>query len=156
MIKIETIMKTNFNMQKNVRNSHSKVYQGYSKGIRFVATLLAVFCMSIGNAWGTDYELVTSASSLASGDHIIIVNDDNDYAISTTQNTNNRAATSVSMSNNKITPSAAVQVLTLGVGTTESSYWTLSPSSGNYLYAAASGKNQLKTLLSIFPPFPTT
>ena len=142
-------MKTNFNIQKNVRNSHSKVYQGYSKGIRFVATLLAVFCMSIGNAWGTDYELVTSASSLASGDHIIIVNDDNDYAISTTQNTNNRAATSVSMSNNKITPSAAVQVLTLGVGTTESSYWTLSPSSGNYLYAAASGKNQLKTQSSV-------
>lgn len=110
---------------------------------RLVMVLTAI--LMVGNAWSADFFLVKDASSLTVGDHIIIVNADNGYAISTTQNTNNRAATSVSASNEKITPSASVEVLTLGAGTTESSYWTLCTTGSKYLYAAASGANRLKS-----------
>lgn len=97
-------------------------------------------------AWADTYALVTDVSTLASGDEIILVNDAGTYAMSTTQNNNNRAATSVTVTNNKITPSASVQVVTLGTKTINyETYWTLQPGSGNYLYAASSSRNYLRT-----------
>lgn len=115
----------------------------FNKILSISLVLIALIAFG-GKAWATDFTLVKDASTLTSGDRIIIVNSDDTYAISTTQNSNNRAATSVSASQEKITPSASVQVLTLGAGTTNKSYWTLYTGS-QYLYAAASSANRLKS-----------
>lgn len=94
-----------------------------------------------------DYELVTSASSLAVGQKVIIATDpDKAKAISTTQNTNNRAATDVTISNNKIASeglSNSVEVFTLEAGTTSGTF--AFKSSTGYIYAASKEKNYLKT-----------
>ena len=91
---------------------------------------------------GTDaYQLVTDASSLSAGDQIIIVNEEMTFALSTTQNSNNRAATDVVESNYSITPSNLVQTITLE-GSAGQWYFNV----GNaYLYAASTSGNQLKT-----------
>ena len=92
---------------------------------------------------GTDvYELVDDASTIAVGDKIIIVNDVNTFALSTTQNANNRAATNVSLEDDgTIIPSNEVQVLTIGG---DESDWTFYTGDG-YLYAASSDNNYLRT-----------
>ena len=91
---------------------------------------------------GTDkYVLVTDASTLAAGDKIILVGvtDDGAYAMSTTQNSNNRAANAVTIEDNGcIIPSSAIQKITLEEGF----YFNV----GNgYLYAASAGSNWLRT-----------
>lgn len=93
---------------------------------------------------GTDvYQPVTDAASLAAGDQIIIVNEENNFALSTTQNTANRAAADVVLeSNGTIIPSNQVQPITLEQG--EDGKWFLSVGNG-YLYAASTTANQLKT-----------
>ena len=92
---------------------------------------------------GTDvYELVDDPETIAAGDEIIIVNVDNTYALSTTQNDNNRAAAAVSLqSDGTIIPSNQVQVLTIEG---DESDWCFNTGSG-YLYAPSSGSNHLKT-----------
>lgn len=89
------------------------------------------------------FELVTSTDNLAPGDQIIIVNAGNTKALSTTQNSNNRGATSVTESNGTIsvTSSSDVQVITLqknGV------LWYFNTGNG-YLYAASGSNNYLRT-----------
>ena len=97
-------------------------------------------------AWADTYALVTDASTLASGDEIIIVNTGVTKALSTTQNSSNRGAADVTVSNDKITPSASVQVITLGTRVINyKTYWTFSVGSNKWLYAASSSSNQLKT-----------
>ena len=113
---------------------------------RVLWLLIPLLTLFNSSAWADSYALVTDVSTLSSGDQIILVNSDGTYALSTTQNNNNRGATSVTVSNNKITPSAYVQVITLGTKTINYvTYWTLQPGSGNYLYAASSSKNYLRT-----------
>ena len=92
---------------------------------------------------GTDvFELVTSADDLTDGDQIIIVNEDNDQALSTTQNKNNRAATDVALkSDGTIIPTDKVQVITLEG---EAGAWYFNVGDG-YLYAASTTKNYLMT-----------
>ena len=110
--------------------------------------LLTLFTalLFVGSMWGVDFTLVTSTSSLAGDDEIIIVNTDGDYAIGTTQNTNNRKAESVTVSENVITPSASVQTITLEASSTN---WKFKVGTDQYLYAAGgngkSPKNHLKT-----------
>ena len=142
-------MKANFNIEKNVRNSRSI---GALQALRKLQGLgLIAFFLLIGSlqVWGEEYILVTDASALASGDQIIIVNDNSSptVAISTTQASNNRSGTTdFTLSNSKITPGSAVQIITLGIAQKDAeTYWTFSPSSGNYLYAGASNANKLLT-----------
>lgn len=90
------------------------------------------------------YELVTDASQLAAGDKIIIASTDTDgsgKAMSTTQNSNNRGATDVSISNSIITPGSSVQIITLEK---DGDNWLFNVGNG-YLYAASSSSNHLKT-----------
>lgn len=91
-----------------------------------------------------EYELVTNVSQLSAGDQIIIANTGtagSGYAISTTQNTNNRAATAVTIASSKINPGSSVQILTLEK---EGNNWLFNTGSG-YLYAASSTANYLRT-----------
>ena len=92
---------------------------------------------------GTDvYELVTDASTLAADDQIIIVNEENTYALSTTQNKNNRAATDATLeSDGTIIVTDKMQVITLEGDATA---WDFNVGDG-YLYAASTSSNQLKT-----------
>ncbi|MBQ8064693.1 MAG: hypothetical protein IJ200_03430 [Prevotella sp.] len=99
-----------------------------------------------GQSVGGGYTLVTDASTLAEGDEIILVSSATDgtaYALSTTQNTNNRAATSVTISSNSIANLGnAVQVITLEGNATNGWYFNVGT---GYLYAASNDNNYLRT-----------
>ncbi|MBQ8811635.1 MAG: hypothetical protein IJZ70_04940 [Bacteroidales bacterium] len=86
------------------------------------------------------YELVTDASELTSDSEIIIVASGYNFALSTTQNSNNRAQAAVTKSEDKSTikdPGNDVQVLIVGEGASEE---TISLSTGEkYLYAPGGG-----------------
>ena len=92
--------------------------------------------------------LVTSASSLKAGDQIVIAALDYDYALSTTQNTNNRGQASVTKSGSSITYGADTQILTLREGTVSGTF-ALETEAGSYLYAASSTSNHLKTTTTL-------
>ncbi len=94
------------------------------------------------------YELVTDASTLAADDKIIIVNADADQALSTTQNTNNRAATNDFTVNddNTLTPGTAVQIITLEK---EGTNYLFNVGDGEYLYAASKSSNWLRTTSTV-------
>lgn len=90
------------------------------------------------------YTLVTDASTLKIGDKVIIAAANAGFAISTTQNTNNRGKADVTKKNNTIVnPGNNVQVFTLEAGTKSDTY-AFNTGSG-YIYAASSDKNYLKT-----------
>ena len=97
----------------------------------------------------TYYQLVTSANELVAGGSYLIVNTTSKKALGKTQNTNNRAAVTVTIENNDTrinTLPSTVCELTLG-GTAGA--WTFFDagwgSSGGYLYAASSSGNYLRT-----------
>lgn len=90
------------------------------------------------------YNLVTSASHLTAGDKVIIVAKDSNFALSATQNNNNRGQVAITKnSNNTVEFYNDVQILTLEEGTTSGTF-ALYTGSG-YLYAASSSANHLKT-----------
>lgn len=92
------------------------------------------------------YELVTDVSTLSDGDNIIFVNSGSAgsaYAMSTTQNNNNRGTTSVTVANNNgvmtVEPSSDTEVFTLESG------WYFRTHDNKYIYAASSSSNYLRT-----------
>ena len=102
----------------------------------FAAVLLA------GSVVADTFGLLTDASDLAAGDQIIIVNAEGTFAMSTTQNTNNRGLAAVVVEDNLIEPSANVQIITLEA---DGSNWKFNVGDDAYLYAASSSANHLKT-----------
>ena len=92
------------------------------------------------------WTLVKNVSELAVGDQIIIAASGSNYAMSTTQNSNNRGQEAITKSSDKntlSTPSNKVQKLTLKAGTKANTF-ALYTGSG-YLYAASSSSNYLRT-----------
>ena len=89
------------------------------------------------------WTLVTDVSTLQVGDKIIIVAKDFDYALSITQNTNNRAQAAVTKNGNTVTFGEDVQILVLEAGKVTGTYAFYTGS--GYLYAASSSRNYLKT-----------
>ena len=102
-----------------------------------------------------DYELVTDASTLRAGNKIVIVAAEYDYALSTTQKSNNRGQIAVTKNDdNTVTLNNEVQIITLQEGSADATFAFYVENSvdedGNavdagYLYAASSSKNNLKT-----------
>ena len=89
------------------------------------------------------WTLVTDVNNLQVGDQIIIVAKDYNYALSTTQNTNNRGQIAITKDGNTLKIVDGVQIITLEAG---KSSGTFAFNVGNgYLYAASSGSNHLKT-----------
>ena len=124
---------------------------------RLLSTLL-VLCMVLSmlpamgltaSAATGGYELVTDASTLKVGDSIVIVASASNYALGTTQNTNNRAQAPVTKDGAKgtVTFGSDVQVLELTEGTVSGTFG-LSTGSG-YLCAVSSSKNYLRTQTNI-------
>ena len=93
------------------------------------------------------YTLLTDVSQLTAGSSIVIAAKGYNYAISTTQNSNNRAQAAVKKSGNTITFGDDVQILTVEAGSTAGSF-AFNTGSG-YLFAASSSKNYLKTETSL-------
>ena len=92
------------------------------------------------------YELVTSEDQLINGGEYVILNHANPsvegYAMSTTQNSNNRGETAlIPIVNNKVIPTEDTQIVTLE---TASDGWHLKVGDNSYLYAV-SGNNYLRT-----------
>ena len=98
------------------------------------------------------YVKVTDVDDLENGDAILIVNETNNVALSTTQNDNNRGEEGVTISSNVIkNPSNKTQKLvivktneSIGNPATSTDVFYFYTGSG-YLYAASSSKNYLKT-----------
>jgi len=96
---------------------------------------------------GEVWTLVTSASELQANDQIIIAAANYDFAISTTQNNNNRGQAAIVKVGNNVTFSADVQILTLEAGKVENTF-AFNTGSG-YLYAASSSSNNMKTKVTL-------
>ena len=97
---------------------------------------------SAGGSAGTA-TLVTSVADIAIGDQVVIVASGYDYALSTTQNTNNRGSVEVTKDGNNVTLTDDIQILTLESGA-ESGQFAFQTGAG-YLYAASTSSNHLKT-----------
>ena len=102
-------------------------------------TLYAVYSISSG------YNLVTDASALAAGDRVIIAAAGSNYAMSKTQNTNNRGQADIAKVDNSVTFGDDVCVFTLVAGTEDGTFAFHDTSVDKYLYAASSSSNYLKS-----------
>lgn len=101
-----------------------------------------------------EYTLVTDVADLTLDSEVIIAAADYAVALSTTQNSNNRAETSVTKSSDgKIieNPSDAVQIFKIGNGETGGTYafYYNEGDAVKYIYAASSTGNQLKTTTTL-------
>ena len=86
-----------------------------------------------------DYELYTQ-SSLEIGSYLVFTNtkSGSGYAMSTTQNTNNRGSVSTSVSNNIVTATESTATIRVEEGTQSGTYALYDEVNGGYLYAAGS------------------
>ena len=95
-----------------------------------------------GTIFGQTFKKVTNISELQDGDVIAIVNEANNQALSTTQNTDNRGATSITIKDGCFTSKTSVQEITL-----VSFYknWYLKVGTDDYLYADGKSSATLNT-----------
>ena len=100
----------------------------------------------------TDFEwnLVTSADQIVPGAEIVIAASDADYAMSQTQNSNNRAVESIAKNGNKITwaEDTPVQVFEIVAGSATNTVafkCANGAQKDKYIYAASSSSNHLKS-----------
>ena len=118
--------------------------QASALGKRLAMVLTMLLTIGIGTMWGADtWTLVKDVSELAVGDEVVIAASSSNYALGTTQNSNNRAAVSITKSDDNITWTTDVQVLTLEEGKTSGTFAFYTGS--GYLYAASSSSNYLRT-----------
>ena len=91
-----------------------------------------------------EYVLVKDVADLAAGKHIIFVNKENAKAMSSTQKTNNRAATDITINSDIATATEATEIFTLEQ---DGDYWLFKATKEpGYIYAAgANSNNYLKT-----------
>lgn len=90
------------------------------------------------------YTLLTNLADLKVGDKIVIAAKDYGYAMSTTQNNNNRGQAEITKNGEIITTFGSdVQIITVEAGTKTDTF-AFNTGSG-YLYAASSSSNHLKT-----------
>ena len=96
----------------------------------------------------TSFKLVTNVSELSVGDVIVIAASGYNFAMSTTQNDNNRGRAAITKDGNNITwtNEANVCEFVLGAGTANDT-WSFydGGTTKGYLYAASSSKNYLRT-----------
>ena len=109
-----------------------------------VLSMLPTVALFASAATGDTYTLVTNASDLSVGDTVIIVASGSNFALSTTQNSNNRGQVSISKkSDDTVAFVTDLQELELRAGKTNGTYAFYTGS--GYLYAASSSSNYLRT-----------
>lgn len=109
--------------------------------IKFCVTSLLLIIYE-GTIFGQTFKKVTNISELQDGDVIAIVNEANKQALSTTQNTDNRGATSITIKDGCFNSTTSVQEITL-----VSFYknWYLKVGTDDYLYADGKSSATLNT-----------
>ncbi len=114
--------------------------------LSLLVAALAAFTITASAAEDGTWTLVTDAGDLAAGDQIVIVASGYNFALGTTQNTNNRASASVTKSGDKktVTFGDDVQIITLETGKVSGTF-AFKVGTAGYLYAASSSKNYLKS-----------
>jgi len=122
-----------------------KNFRIFDKMKGFIAVALLML-MALGNVDAQVFRLVTSASDLAVGDTVIIAAKDYNYALSATQNTNNRGAVSITKDGDIASWTTNVALCELEEGTVSGTF-ALKTTAG-YLYAASNSANQLKSQAS--------
>lgn len=90
-----------------------------------------------------NWNLVSNVAELSAGDEVVIVAADYDFALSATQNSNNRAQAEVQKEGNAIKFTNDVQVITLEAGNVDGTF-AFNTGAG-YLHAASSTSNHLRT-----------
>lgn len=98
---------------------------------------------SVGGESTGKATLVEDVDDLTIGDKVVIVAADSNYALSTTQNSNNRGQVAITKSGNDVELNDNVQILTVETGTKAGTF-AFNTGSG-FLYAASSSSNHLKT-----------
>ena len=94
------------------------------------------------------YTLLTDIAKLNVGDQVVIAAANANFAISSTQNTNNRAQAAITKSSDKSTisdPGSSVEIFTVEEGSTSGTYAFKAQKTAGYIYAASSSSNHLKT-----------
>lgn len=99
--------------------------------IKFCVTSLLLIIYE-GTIFGQTFKKVTNISELQTGDVIAIVNEAYSQALSTTQNTNNRGATPITIKDGCFTSTTSVQEITLE---SYNKNWYLKVGTYDYLYA---------------------
>lgn len=89
------------------------------------------------------WDLVTNVNEIEVGDQVVIAAHKYNFALSTTQNGNNRAQAAIEKNNNSITFGDDVQKLTIEKGAKDNTF-AFNTGDG-YLYAASPEKNYLRT-----------
>lgn len=118
------------------------------KGLNTLASINLEYTVNSFESESVDtWKLVTDASELAEGDQIIIAASASNYALSTTQNSNNRGQAAIVKNDKNVEFENDVQVLTLKTGKTSGTFGFYTGS--GYLYAGSSSKNYLKTETSL-------
>ncbi|MBQ3851263.1 MAG: chitobiase/beta-hexosaminidase C-terminal domain-containing protein, partial [Bacteroidales bacterium] len=107
--------------------------------------MVALFLLLANNGFAEKgWQKVTSVSSLSAGDSVIIVAADYNFALSTNQQSNNRAATAITKSGDIAVITSDVQILTLEAGVSAGTF-AFQTGTG-YLYAAGTTSgNYLRT-----------
>ncbi len=110
---------------------------------KFTAGRIAVFTVDMAgiepSAGADEFRLVTSVSDLQAGDELLILNAAEKYALSTTQNSYNRPAEAITVTDHAVSEVPDnIQVVTLVSGT-KANTWHLS--TGNGYLANANGRN---------------
>ena len=114
----------------------------HSQKLRAVVVAMAMIFIA-APFYGQSWNLVTDASDLSVGDSVIIVS--GNYALSTTQNANNRVAVEITINGDDVDfdDETGVQGIKLVEGNVDGTFGFFV---GNgYLYASSSSSNQLKT-----------
>ena len=120
----------------------------------FQAGKVAAFTVNMGGITPSEdqvYKIVTDNSQLLAGTKVIIVAQDEAIAMSTTQNGNNRASTSVVKSDDRTTvtnPGEAVQIFVLEAGTVEGTVafnCENGAEAGKFIGSASSSSNWLRS-----------
>ena len=126
-----------------------KNFRIFDKMKGFIAVALLML-MAVGNVNAQFYQLVTSVSDLAVGDTVIIAADGANYAISTTQNSNNRGQAAIVKSGAVASwTSNDVEKFVLEAGAVANTFAFRATGHAGYLYAAFSNNNYLRTQSSI-------
>ena len=123
-----------------IEKTQNKINQLIMK--KFLLSIFAVM-LAVFSVQAQVWTKVTDASTLQAGDKVVIVAKDYNYAMSKTQNNNNRGQQAVTKNGNEVTWVSGVQEFELKSGT-KSGTFAFYTGSG-YLYAASSSSNHLKT-----------
>ncbi len=114
----------------------------HSQKLRAVVVAMAMIFIA-APFYGQSWNLVTDASDLSVGDSVIIVS--GNYALSTTQNANNRVAVEITINGDDVDfdDETGVQGIKLVEGNVDGTFGFFV--GDGYLYAASSSSNYLKT-----------